>query len=147
VPDPPEVPLRRGQRPPTPDRRSRRERIEADGGEPQLPFLEAPHLIEYLFEAGPVLSGMGGPVVLTWCEIEAWQRRVGLELQPWESRLMRHLSGVYANELVAARDPMRSPPFSSEPTEDHRARVARKIDNLFRGRALGEALRRKAGKP
>jgi hypothetical protein len=78
---------------------SRRERIERDGGEIEMPpFDEGEYLIAYLYELGPtVASGMGaGPV--TFAEMAAWQAARGFELAPWEARLLRRLSVDYLAE-------------------------------------------------
>ncbi|MGK5049605.1 hypothetical protein ACQ4WP_27470 [Janthinobacterium sp. GB4P2] len=78
---------------------SRRERIEKDGREIEMPPLECgEHLIGYLYEFGPTMAaGMGaGPV--TFVEMEAWQRARGINLHPWEARLLRRLSCDYLAE-------------------------------------------------
>jgi hypothetical protein len=48
----------------------------------------AAHLVGYLWEVGPTTGE--GPI--THAEIAAWQTNTGIELQPWESSLLRRLS-------------------------------------------------------
>lgn len=56
---------------------------------------EADYLLSYLWEIGPTLvAGMGsGPI--THLELRAWQANSGIELQPWETRVLRRLSIEY----------------------------------------------------
>jgi hypothetical protein len=97
-----------------------------------MPDCPAPYLVELLLEAGPVQSsGMGvGPV--TWGELESWQRQTGLQLQPWEVRLLRDLSRAYAVQLDAAHEPDCPEPAALEPSAEQRADVARGLRTSFR---------------
>lgn len=91
---------------------SRRERIECDGGEIEMPpFDEGEYLIGYLYELGPtVAAGMGaGPV--TFAEMAAWQATRGFELEPWEARLLRRLSVDYLAESHRATQRDCPPPW------------------------------------
>lgn len=91
---------------------SRRERIERDGGEIEMPpFDEGEYLIAYLYEMGPtVAAGMGtGPV--TFAEMAAWQAARGFELEPWEARLLRRLSVDYVAETHRATKRDSQPPW------------------------------------
>ena len=91
---------------------SRRERIERDGGEIEMPpFDEGEYLIAYLYELGPtVAAGMGaGPV--TFAEMCAWQVARGFELEPWEARLLRRLSVDYLAESHRATQRDCRPPW------------------------------------
>ena len=91
---------------------SRRERIERDGGEIEMPpFDEGEYLIAYLYELGPtVAAGMGaGPV--TFAEMAAWQAARGFELEPWEARLLRRLSVDYLAESHRATQRDCRPPW------------------------------------
>ena len=60
----------------------------------------ADYLLAYLWEIGPTLAaGMGsGPI--THQELFAWQANSGIELQPWETRVLRRLSIEY---LIASQ--------------------------------------------
>lgn len=91
------------------------------------------YLLEFLWEVGPTACGPAGPVQLPASEIESWQRQIGIQLQPWEFRLLRRLSGDYANESYAATKPDRPPPFA-ESKDAERLRAAelqRKLDTFL----------------
>lgn len=82
---------------------SRRDAFKKRGVDIQMPTIEwGAYILAYLFEVGPTMpSGMGsGP--LTFSEIEAWQRTVGIFLLPFEAQLLRRLSVEYFGESHAA---------------------------------------------
>lgn len=62
------------------------------------------HVVHALMDAGPFESGGMGPAVLSWGEIEAWQRATASPLQPHELSLLRELSGVYLEQWQKSRD-------------------------------------------
>lgn len=102
---------KKGARADSPDL-SRREQIERDGSEIEMPpFDQGEYLIGYLYEVGPtVAAGMGaGPVTFT--EIAAWQAARGFELEPWEARLLRRLSIDYLAESQRATKRECPPPW------------------------------------
>lgn len=79
---------------------------------PELPPIErGAYLVEYLFEAGPAQGGAMGAAPLSFGEIEAWCRRMDIELQPWEARYLRRLSREYLNESQQAEKRDCPPPF------------------------------------
>jgi len=91
------------------------------------------HLLGYLYELGPTMAaGMGaGPI--TYSEIRAWMESVGVDLQPWEVRILRRLSLIYLNESHKAekRDcpaPWRAPD-AKPPVTDAQAAI-RALANL-----------------
>jgi hypothetical protein len=107
------------------DRRCRLKRLQDRGSEPELPPVELGHLVDYLFEVGPVMQGGFGPVALTHGELRAWQDNVGLELQPWECRALIQLSKAYCAEFAAASDPAAPAPWTApEVAPEELARVA-----------------------
>jgi hypothetical protein len=66
---------------------------------PEMPPLEqGGYLVAALMEVGPTVpSGMGvGPV--EWPHIEAWSRRMNVDLLPWQSQFIRRLSQEYLSE-------------------------------------------------
>lgn len=93
------------------------------------------YLIDYLYEFGPSMpAGMGsGPV--TFAEMEAWERKAGVELAPWEARLLRRLSGDYLAESHRATKPNCPPPFEDSPAlNEFDARdQARRLNSFFGG--------------
>ena len=70
-----------------------------------MPDVEAPHVLRYLFEVGPAMPGMNGPVPVTHQEIEAWRVLTSTTLSPWESRVIRRLSQEYVSEMHKAEKP------------------------------------------
>ena len=107
--------------------------MEADGIEPEMPPIDAcGYLVGYLFEVGPSLSGGMGPAPLTHSEIEAWQRNIGLTLEPFEARWLRRLSIEYLNESHRAEKSDCPSPYRPEDViEQNRAAVARQIRNAM----------------
>jgi hypothetical protein len=66
--------------------------------QPDMPTVDAEYLIGYLWEVGPTMAAGGYPGPVTHEEILAWQKLTGVELQPWEMRFLRRLSGEYLLE-------------------------------------------------
>lgn len=52
----------------------------------------APHITDWLFDAGPTGPDGNG---LGWRDIEAWSNGIGIALEPWEGRLIKRLSAEY----------------------------------------------------
>jgi hypothetical protein len=79
--------------------KTRLEIIKEDGRAPHYPPLEcAQHIVNYLFEIGPVMSGGMGTVQISNTELQDWQRNIGITLNPWEARFIRKLSADYQSE-------------------------------------------------
>ena len=85
--------------------------MEADGIEPDMPDIDARYLVDYLFEIGPTMVAGMGEAPLSAQEIKAWQDLCGIDLQPWEFRLLRRLSRDYLAESYKAENPACPPPF------------------------------------
>lgn len=89
---------------------------------PEMPPLEqGGYLVGYLTEIGPTIAaGMGaGPI--TFEEIDRWCVRIGIDLQPWETRFLKRLSNEYLSEQHRAEKLGCVPPwiaqdFKPEPT-------------------------------
>lgn len=81
--------------------------MRADGIDPEIPYIEAAYLVEYLNEIGPTMPDGA----LTFGELRSWQDMTGIELQPWEVRLLRRLSIEYGNESIRAKNPDCQPPY------------------------------------
>lgn len=122
-------PSRRQPGSPTPPPRSVKSRIEQmqDNGVHDLPIPPiAPgcaHIVEHWFDVGPAMPGGYGDVPLTHAELDAWQRNSGLDLQPWQTSLLRRMSRGYLAERVAGVDPQRPPPWG-EVSAQQKAAVA-----------------------
>ena len=68
-----------------------------------LPPIEwGQYILGYLFEMGPTMPGAMGAGPLTFSEIEAWQRVVAIDLQPFEAQLIRRLSVEYFGQSHAS---------------------------------------------
>jgi hypothetical protein len=113
------------------ERLSRMAELEGEGVLPELPDIQARDYVDLLMDAGPIEATGAGVTGLSWREIEAWQTRTAIDLAPWEVRMIRRLSAVYAAELHAAEAPDRPPPFQPELDEDVRERVEAKLDLYF----------------
>lgn len=118
---------------PEPGRLSRLAAL-ADGVQPDLPDIDhaLSHFVEWLMEAGPVSAAGMGPVPLTWRDLEAWQRCIGVTLRPWESRLLRRLSMDYLTELQKAEAHDAPRPWIPETTDERRTKVAKHIRSILR---------------
>jgi hypothetical protein len=102
-----------------------------------MPPLEwGDYLIEYLFELGPTMpAGMGsGP--LTPSEIEAAQRLLGVQFQPWEARLLMRLSREYLGESHKATEQNAPAPWQDQEAVqiDHQE-LARQLERSVAGMA------------
>lgn len=76
-----------------------------------MPECGAMYLLSYLTELGVTQ----GEHSLTHLEIESWQRQSGIELQPWEVRVVKRLSDIYLGESHVARDPDAEAPWADAP--------------------------------
>lgn len=108
---------------------SRVAQMKADDIPVRMPPNPAPHFIDRLVEIGLTEStGMGG-APLSWGSIAGWQSVVGIELQPWEARLIRKLSVEYLAENRRAEEPACPAPWQTERSareievEDERLRM------------------------
>lgn len=73
-----------------------------------MPPLEfGQYLVDYLFEFGPVKKD--GPI--EGPDLVAWQQLLGIEWQPWQSRLLVRLSRAYLAETYAATKRDAKPPW------------------------------------
>lgn len=101
--------------------------FEEEGIEPQMPECDAAHLAAYLFDAGPMMAGGMGEVPLSSGELQAWQEQSGIELRPWEFRLLRRLSREYLAECHRAEKPDCPAPYMPEVFQPDRASVAKRM--------------------
>lgn len=86
----------------------------------------AGYLVGYLFEVGPAAGGE----VLTFQELEAWQRSTGQILSAWEAITLRHLSGAFLAEAHEADHEGRLPPGEQERAAT-RERVGARLEAMF----------------
>lgn len=92
--------------------------MKRDGAAIAMPPNPAPHLVGWLTEMGITESTGMGPVPLSWREISEWQRNTGVELKPWEARLIRKLSLAYLSQSHEAESETCPPPWRAEVTQD-----------------------------
>lgn len=116
---------------------SRREKLQADGGE--LPALDpgpAAYLLEYFFELGPMHYSPFGEVPFGFEQIDAWQRVTRVVLSPWEALTLCKLSMAYGNEKAAGANPLAAAPGgvfeSPDDAGERRARVSRGLAEQLR---------------
>lgn len=113
----PEVPQQQGT-PPARQRaqqKTRRDVLKSYGIDPDMPPLEwGNYLVDHLFEFGPVMAAGMGSAPLAPSEIEAAQRLLGIQFQPWEARLLMRLSREYLGESHRATEHGCAPPWDDE---------------------------------
>lgn len=100
-----------------------------------FPEVQAPHIIRYLFDAGPVMAGGMGPAPLSYGEIRAWQDVSGIELNNWEGYMLRTLSREYLSMSLEATKPTCPSPWLPEPVDEpeHAQKVAKVVKSALRG--------------
>lgn len=97
-----------------------------------MPDTLAPHLIGYLYEVGPILSGGMGGMRITNLELAAWQSNTGVELEAWEARFIVRLSKEYLGESHRAESPECPSPWTDPAVEIQRAQVGASLLNAMR---------------
>lgn len=123
------------RRKPQADRQTRAQRFERDGQRPPLPPLEhAGLLARWLDALGPCSHGAMGPLPVGWVDISHWARITCTPLQPWQAQALRTASAAYVSQLHDASQPDCPAPWTDEPDEDQRDRVARQVRAAFSGR-------------
>lgn len=84
----------------------------------------AEYLLDIFFDVGPVLYTPMGEAPFGYDQLVAWQSCSGVQLTPWEARILRDLSLAYAGEKALAADPRAAAPGSVD--ETHEQAVARR---------------------
>ena len=91
---------------PTDPPMTRLQTLRAQDAQPDIPAAgPGAYLVDHLFDAGPLVSTGQGSAALSWRDMAAWQSGTGIELQPWEARIVRALSHVYLSSAIAAKSP------------------------------------------
>lgn len=102
-----------------------------------IPPNPAPYLTDWLFEIGPAQSGGMALAAIGWRDMAAWQDLTGIELLPWEARLLRRLSHDFVAMCREARSPACPMPWDGIETDqdvnDNRAKVSRQLKAMFGG--------------
>jgi hypothetical protein len=110
---------------------SRREQMEQDGIDPIMPPLAVPWLFEVLFDLGPTEPGGMGAAAIGWRSLDAWCSRTGVDLPPWQCRLLRRVSGEYLIESDRARKMDCPSPWATRKVEQNREAVTVQVESLF----------------
>ena len=100
---------------------AKKSRIDAliyDGMEPDLPDIDAAHIVEYLKDIGFSEQPLSSQELLAWCNLRE------CELQLWESEFMRKLSREYASKYFAAQEKTCPAPYVPEEISAHNAQAA-----------------------
>lgn len=117
------------------DKRTRFARYEAKSPDsPQLILPEidgAEYLVNLLHEAGPVGSNGYGVEGLKWPDIYSWIALTGLFLCPWELRLIKELSEVYASEYNKSNGKDVPPPYSQTIALPSAEELDAKFERIF----------------
>lgn len=70
-----------------------------------------PHMIDWLMEIGPMVSGAMGSAAFGWSDMAHWSEMTGIELDPWEAKTLRRLSLDWVAQVNASREPNCPPPY------------------------------------
>lgn len=96
------------------------EQFKRDGVTPQMPPNVAPHIIDRLIDIGLTEAAGMGVVPIGWTTINAWCDRTGVDLPPWEARMLRRLSADYIAQSRKAEDETCPPPWQAPITARQR---------------------------
>lgn len=90
------------------------------------------HVIEWLYEVGPISFGANGAEALSWQEINAWKQATGTEVNTEELLLIRSLSLEYVAQLHAGENPSAKDPTAAKPgTSEARRNAALDFDAML----------------
>lgn len=94
--------------------------MKKDGIPIRMPPNPLPHFVAWFVEIGISESKGMGASPLSWREINEWQRATGVELSPWEAKLIRRLSTEYLAEGRKAESENHPAPWRAEVTKRER---------------------------
>lgn len=97
------------------DKSTRQSWLEANGYEVVYPECDADYILVYLQEIGMSL----GDQPLNFSEIRAYQDVTGIDLQSWESRIIKRLSVAYLSESNLAKSQDRESQWDDVPRYMH----------------------------
>lgn len=118
---------------------------EAGAQAPLPPLWRGEYLLGYLWDAGPLMRGGMEPAPLSCTELGAWQEASGVELQPWESALLRRLSREYLAEATQASASDSPAPWAAAPDAGlDREAVSRRIGQQFKAMIMAQRARGQA---
>lgn len=113
--------------------KSRLETMKSKDQTPLIPVNPAPYLTRWLFDVGPIVTGAMGEAPVGYPDLLAWQELSGVELMPWEAKLLRSLSVEYLVERQKAEELGRPAPYAGEvdDVKAGRARVSQQVKSAF----------------
>lgn len=111
--------------------------MKDDGISPVFPDNPAEYLTTWLFEIGPAVPAGMGESAIDWPHLKAWQETMGVELLPWEARILRRLSGDFVAQRAKSRKPDCPAPYTGDAdrVKLNRGIVADKVASVFGGMA------------
>lgn len=89
------------------------------------PVDEGGHLLDVLFQIGPVVATGFGAAPISELELAAWQFNQHTRLEPWECAIIRQLSREYAAMLSEATNPNCPAPYTVDADAAARASAVR----------------------
>jgi len=98
------------------------------------------HLIEILFEVGPIKSTGMATAAINDLDLLAWQLNQETKLSPWECQCIRHLSIEYANAYSDGQKKTAAPPYVAQVITDGSQR--QKVNDAFRRLAASRKRKR-----
>lgn len=107
---------------------------------PSLPDNPAPYLTGWLFDIGPSMAAGPGEAPLSLAYVQQELSVLGVDVLPWEAKLLRRLSIDYIDQRQKARKPSCPAPYTAR---DHLAANQDAVANQFK--ALLSAMREPAG--
>ena len=105
--------------------------MKKDGITVKMPSNPLPSVIGWLLEIGLAEAAGMGTVPIGWSTIDAWQRTTGVQLAPWQARLLRHLSTEYVAESRKAEDATCPAPWRVETTDKEREIAQRRLEMVL----------------
>ena len=100
----------------TNEKQTRGQRYIAAGVPMPIVELEAgEYLLDMVQQLGPIRSTGMGLTIPDWQEVIAFASASGLDLEPWEYRLIRKMCSGYLREFNAGKEPLSIPPIEREP--------------------------------
>lgn len=87
------------------DQPKRLDRFKAQKIEPALPENPASYLTDWLFDIGPTVPAGMSSAAIGYQDIAAFQSITGVEMMPWEAKLLRRLSGDFLAQLDRSKKP------------------------------------------
>lgn len=87
-------------------------------------------------------TAIGGASPVPWAEILAFTQALGLELETWEARQLRHMSEAYVEGLTRGRQPMvTSPAYVKTGEEDPGLVLERRLVSEKLGSMLNHSIK------